>query len=192
MRFIIPTILLILSIALFVVYINPAYQNVKDLRAQVDQYNTALTNSRTLQEQRDALDARYRSLSADSLARLQKLLPDNVDNIRLIIDIQQMAQSYGMSLASIKFDSTQNTALASGDQLAAATPADIAQAAKDYGVFNLTFSTTATYDNFISFIKDVESSLRLCDIQSVDFVAADPGKGTTNYTVKLRTYWLKS
>jgi Tfp pilus assembly protein PilO len=192
MRFLIPTILLILSVASFVVFTNPAYEEVKTLKAQAAQYDTALTNSRKLQEQRDALGVKYRSISPDELARLSKLLPDNADNIRLIIDIQQMAQSYGMTLAAIKFDAGQTTAAASASgPLSSATSTDVAAASRDYGAFDLAFSTTATYENFLKFLKDIESSLRLTDIQSIDFSAGDPAKGTTTFTVKLRTYWLK-
>ncbi len=190
MRFILPIILLALSLGLFFEYTNPAYQSLSAQRALATKYDTALTNARKLTEERDALNQKYRALSEDSLARLSKLLPDNADNIRLIIDIQQMAQSYGMSLNSIKFDSA-NGASATPGQLAAVTTLDATQASKDYGIFNLQFTTTATYANFQSFLKDVESSLRLTDIQSIDFTAADPLKGTTIYTVKLRTYWLK-
>lgn len=191
MRFIIPTILLILSIGSFVGFTNPAFQKVKALKAQAAQYDTALTNARKLQTQRDTLNTKYRSLPPASVARLEKLLPNTADNIRLIIDIQQMAQSYGMSLSTIKFDAGQGTAAASG-ALSSASSAEVAAASQDYGTFDLTFSTTATYANFQSFIKDVESSLRLTDIQSVDFSAGDQQKGTTVFTVKLRTYWLKS
>ena len=193
MRFIIPTILLILSIGLFFEYTNPNYQSLKTQQALAAKYDTALTNARKLNEQRDALNTKYRAINPDALARLSKLLPDNADNIRLIIDIQQMAQSYGMSISSIKFDSASTAAPASGQagQLAAVTTASAAQATKDYGTFNLQFSTTASYANFLSFMKDIESSLRLTDIQSIDFTAADPAKGLTTYTVKLSTYWLK-
>jgi len=192
MRFILPIILLILSIASFLVFTNPAYQTVKTLRAQAAQYDTALTNSKKLQEQRDMLAAKYHSISPDSLTRLSKLLPDNADNIRLVIDIQQMAQSYGMSLASIKFDTVQNGLGTAGNQLAAGTAAQVAQAQADYGMFNLEFSTTATYTNFLSFLKDIESSLRLTDVQSIEFSSADATRSTYVFTVKLKTYWLKS
>ncbi len=197
MRFLIPTILLALSIGSFVMYTNPTWQKVKDLKAQAAQYDTALTNSRKLQEQRDALDSKYRSLPPDQLARLQKLLPDNADNIRLIIDIQQMAQSYGMSVSSIKFNPVQATpgTDANGQKqqptLSAASSTDIQQSTQDYGVFDMTFLTTATYPNFLKFIKDIESSLRLTDIESVEFTVDDASKSTLTYTVKLRTYWLK-
>jgi hypothetical protein len=173
-------------------FTNPAYQRVKVLKAQASQYDEALSNSRKLQEQRDTLGVKYRGISPESLARLSKMLPDTADNIRLVIDIQQMAQSYGMQIASIKFDTTQGVSSVNAAAVSAGTPADVAQAAKDYGVFDFEFVTTATYPNFLSFIKDVESSLRLTDVQSIDFSAPDPVKGTTNYTVKLRTYWLKS
>ena len=194
MRSIIPIILLIISVGLFVAFTNPAYQGpqgVKALKALAGQYDTALTNSRKLQEQRDMLAAKYHSISPEQLGRLSKLLPDNADNIRLIIDIQQMAQSYGMSLAAIKFDSTATAAAAGSGQLAAGTPASVASASTDYGAFNLQFSTTATYTNFLSFLKDIESSLRLTDIQSIDFASGDASKSTYVFTVKLKTYWLK-
>ncbi len=194
MRYIIPTILLILSIGLFVGYTNPAYQQVKDLRAQTAQYDTALTNATKLQEERDALNAKYRSLSPDELSRLSELLPDNADNIRLIIDIQQMAQNYGMTLSTIKFAADQNpTTTTSGGStvLSSVTASDAVASSQDYGTFAFTFSTTTTYEKFTSLIKDIESNLRLTDIESVDFSAGDPAKGTTTFTVKLQTYWLK-
>ncbi len=191
MKFIVPIILLVLSIGLFFEYTNPAYKSLAAERALAGKYDTALTNARKLNEERDALNTKYRSISPDSIARLSKLLPDNADNIRLIIDIQNMAQSYGMSLSSIKFDATAAAGSSNAGQLAAVPTADVAQASKDYGVFNLQFTTTATYQNFQRFLKDIESSLRLTDIQSIDFGGTDVTKGTTVYTVKLSTYWLK-
>ena len=194
MKYIVPTILLILSIGLFVSFTNPAYQQVKALRAQSAQYDTALTNATKLQEERDALNNKYRALSLDELDRLSKLLPDNADNIRLIIDIQQMAQNYGMTLSTIKFDANQGApaaGAAGSTVLSSASASDVVAASQDYGTFDFTFSTTTTYERFTSLLKDIESNLRLTDIESVDFAAGDPVKGTTTFTVKLRTYWLK-
>jgi Tfp pilus assembly protein PilO len=192
MRFILPIILLILSVGLFLEYTNPTYQEMKVAQALAKQYDTALGNARELNKQRDELNNTYRSMSPESLDRLSKLLPDNADNIHLIIDIQRMAESYGMSLSSIKFDAGETTTATGNPQLSAAAAADVSQSAKEYGTFNLQFTTNATYPNFLTFIRDIESSLRLTDIQSVEFSSVDQSKGTTSYTVKLRTYWLKS
>ena len=91
MRFIIPIILLIISVASFVMFSNPSYQRIKALKAESAQYDQALSNSRKLQEERDTLGQKYNAIPPASLDRLNKLLPDTADNIRLIIDIQRIA-----------------------------------------------------------------------------------------------------
>ncbi len=192
MRFIFPTILLILAIASFVMFTNPTYQQVKQMKAQASQYDSALTNSQKLQTERDALSTKYRTIDPNALNRLSSLLPDSADNIRLIIDIQRMAQSYGLSIAAIKFDATEGQKAQTANTLAAVSAADLAQANKEYGTFHLEFSTTATYENFRKFLKDIESSLRLTDVESINFTADNPlNPNVYTYTVKLKTYWLK-
>ena len=207
MRYITPIILLILSIASFLVYTNPTFNEIKGLQTLSDSYNTALNNAQQLQQKRDALTTQYNSFSPDGLARLSQFLPDSADNIHTIIDLQGMAQAYGMAISSTKFtptDSSQDAASATASPLAAAGTTAVAQATQDYGTFDLIFVTSGTYDSFIKFLKDVESSLRLTDIESVTFssdVAAAQSSAGANlnsgqsasytYTIKLRTYWLK-
>lgn len=193
MKFIFPSILIAIALGVFLSFVNPTYQEIKTLKASSAVYDNALTNSQRLQEQRDTLSSKYRTLPIENLEKLSKLLPDNVDNIRLIIDIQQMAQTYGMSISSIKFDSTATVnAPAAGNQMAAANAGDIRDAQKDYGTFNLEFSTTGSYDNFLKFLKDLETSLRITDIQSISFNSDQDTKTGYTYVVKLKTYWLKS
>jgi Tfp pilus assembly protein PilO len=191
MRFIFPIILIILAITSFMMFTNPMYQEVKAMNMQAAQYDSALTNSQKLQTERDALSVKYHTIAPDSLSRLTSLLPDNADNIRLIIDIQRMAQSYGLSISSIKFDATEGQKGTTSSTLAAVSASDLAQASKEYGTFHLEFSTTASYENFRKFLKDIETSLRLTDVESIDFNADTNNTGSYTYTVKLKTYWLK-
>jgi Tfp pilus assembly protein PilO len=212
MKFITPIILIIVSVTSFLMFTNPTYKEVKELKAKATAYNEALATSARLQAERDALTAKYNSLLPEDLKRLTQLLPDTTDNVRLIIDLQRMAQAYGMTISSTKFDakSTKKTVTPpTGSPLQAVGANDVAQATRDYGVFELAFSTTGNYENFMKFLKDVESSLRLTDIQSVEFssdqavqqqasntspVGISVGNSGTAgyiYTVKLRTYWLK-
>src|ERR1035437_7503811 len=109
-RFITPIILIAAAIALFFVYTNPIYSDITAQKVQVASYNDALSNSKTLQSERDKLTAVYNNIDPNNLARLQKLLPDNVDNIRLILEIEQIAAPYGMTLSDIKYDTTNTSA----------------------------------------------------------------------------------
>ena len=74
---------------------------------------------------------------------------------------------------------------------------------KDYGVFDLEFSTSGSYDNFINFTKDLEKNLRIVDISSISFSSeVSSGIGGAGlktisseiykYDFKIKTYWLKN
>ena len=60
----------------------------------------------SFKETRDTLNNKYNTFSKTDLDKLNKILPDNVDNIKLILDIQRIAQTYGMDIQNIKFDAS--------------------------------------------------------------------------------------
>ncbi|MFA6397737.1 MAG: hypothetical protein WDK96_02730 [Candidatus Paceibacterota bacterium] len=196
-RFILPIILIGVSITAFLGFINPNYTTAKSLQAEVDTYNSALTNAKELQKARDSLNEKYTSFSESDLEKLKRLLPDNIDNIRLIIEIRGIANQYGMEIQDPKYDVLKKEAPIQG-QATTETAASIAEKNKGYGSFDLSFSTSGTYNNFINFIKDVEKSLRVVDISSVTF-SSETGGGLIpkssdfyKYDIKVKTYYLKS
>jgi len=137
MRFIMPVVLIGISIAVFFVFTSPLYTGITELRAQAASYDEARANSKSLEEERDKLTGKYNLINPDNLVKIQKLLPDNIDNIRLILEIEQVAAPYGMVLKDVRYNtnSKQDTPAAStaGIQGGGAAPA----ANKDYGVWDL-------------------------------------------------------
>ena len=45
-------------------------------------------------------------MSPVDLIKLQKLLPDSIENIHLILEIEKMASPYGMVLKYVKYNAT--------------------------------------------------------------------------------------
>lgn len=191
MKFIFPIILILASIGIFIGYTNKAYKEVATLRTEQAAYDEALLNSKKLLDVRQELVDKYNALLPEDKDRLMKLMPDNVDNIRLIIDIQKIASQYGMLPKDIHFDKDQGKANSTTIS-AASSPEDINQARKNYGTFDLDFSVTGTYSNFLNFTRDLEKSLRIIDIESVTFAISDVGTSSYKYAFKIRTYWLKN
>ncbi len=190
-KVIFPIIMTIAAIGLFVVYTNPAYKEVSSLRTVQAAYDQALNNSQQLLKVRNDLMVKFNNLSLSDKDRLTKLMPDTVDNIRLIIDTQNIAIGHGMTLKDIKYDARAQSN-ANNTTTAPATPGQLAASQKDYGTFELEFSVTGTYQNFLAFITDIEQSLRLVDIESVTFQAPEAGSANMKYVIRIRTYWLKS
>ncbi len=193
MRYIFPSILILLSIASFILFTSPTYKEIKTLKQEAAAYDAALTNALNLQKVRDTLSEKYRSLTPEQIDRLSKLLPDNVDNIRLIIDIQRIATNYGMLLTSVKFDTLAADPLPVSPDAVQGTPETILEEEKEYGSFNLEFNTAASYQTFLLFLADLEKSLRIIDISSINFTSDTEETGDTyKYGFKIKTYWLKN
>jgi hypothetical protein len=91
MRFITPIILTGIAITFFFVVTNPLYNSISVIKAEGASYNEALDNSKALANVRDQLTAKSNNIDSDNLIKLQKLLPDNVNNIRLILEIEKIA-----------------------------------------------------------------------------------------------------
>lgn len=179
MRFFIPTLLVAIAITLFVVYTDPKYQNSKILAAQAASYDEALTKSSELHKIRDDLLSKRDSFSNDNVTRLEHILPDNVDNIRLIIDINNIALKNGLALTNVSLGDIAKNTTAGGSAAASAGAT---------GSVKVGFSVAAPYTNFLSFLHDLEHSLRLVDVDKIDYQPGATGSGT--YQVEVRTYWL--
>jgi Tfp pilus assembly protein PilO len=183
MSLIVPIILIIASFATFFAYIDPTYMEIKDLTVKKEQYDQALTNSKALQAERDKFREKYNnmpeggSMANPGKAELAKALPDNIDNVRLLIDLDDMAKTYGMRIRNFRADVSDQKQTIGVDQ----TP---------YGTLTLSFSTTAAYNTFLAFIRDLEHSLRIMDVSSIQFSASDTNQ-LYDYSVTLKTYWLK-
>ncbi len=196
MRFLIPSILIILSVISFVVFTDPTYKDIKELKAEASSYNLALDNARSLQETRDELAMKYNSFDPDDIDRVEKLLPDNVDNIRLIIEIEKIAAKYGMILKQVKYDTFDADDESTGS-LKTETKSNALMSNKEYGEFELQFSTEGDYTKFLSFLRDIEQSLRVVDITDVGFSSLSDvtttglSSGSYKYDFTVKTYWLK-
>ncbi len=202
MKTLFPISLILTSIILFFLVINPFYKDVKQLKTDVSVYRGALDNANVLKDTRDSLLEKYRNIKEEDKTRLNNFLPNTVNNIKFILEIERIANLHGMPLKNIKFDDKdlpENQVANTDDSIV--IPSDEMVIEKPFGVFPIEFVTEGDYASFLSFIEDLELNLRLMDIKEISF--AIPDKTTTstpdvsinpniyNYIVKVDTYWLK-
>lgn len=199
MRFLFPLSCIIIALVIFFSFVDPLYGDIKNLKKDVATYNLALSNSTELQKVRDSLVETYKNIKPEDKKRLENFLPNTVNNIRFILEIEQIANMHSMPIKNIKFepaekqgDTKTNT---SGTVIAVNDPLTL----KPYGTFPIEFTTEGKYEIFTQFIRDIERNLRLVDIKSISFnIPAIPEKtlptfdpNLYTYTLKVETYWLK-
>jgi Tfp pilus assembly protein PilO len=177
MRLILSILMLVASIAGFAVFIVPHYNQISTLRAQTADYQTVLTNARQLKEQMNTLGKRYNSFDPTKLAQLDVMLPANPENMKLILALQNVASQYSMVLQNVKIDDPTNSD--------ASPSRPTSQSSSDLGTLTINFSVAGPYNSFTGFVRTIEKSLRMIEVQKIGFSASD------QYTVSVKTYWLK-
>ncbi len=173
-----PVILLLGALAIFFFFIMPQYNALTDKRAQIALLNEALNNSRQVQAVRDTLLTRYNGISNEDIERLKKILPDHVDNVRLIIEIDRLAARNNMILRNVTTrDGAREVSGSFGPD------------SGTYGKIRVGFSLIGNYKSLVNFLKEIEQSLRVVDVGVLSFTR---GQGDLyEYALELDTYWLK-
>lgn len=164
---------------LFANFTNPTFASIDALRAEGARLDVALTKANELRAERTKLSSKFNLFSEEEKDRLEKFLPESVDNVRLLIDIDRIADAHGLQISTVTIQ--QNT-----------VSADVGRGEQGgYGVAVLTFGVTASYEVFLEFLNDLERSLRLIDVTEIAFASSD-NSALMTYSLKIQTYWLSS
>ena len=169
---------------------TPDNPSVNELKAQIAQYDEALAKVAELEIVKQKLLDKRKAFSEEDIQRLETMIPDHVDNIGLILELDKIANKYGMTLENVDVDAmpaSRGGDIATGDSSIGS--------GQHYDSLTLRFSTFGTYDDFGTFLQDLEASLRLVDLESLEFstqeTVSTKGEATYNYNIAIRTYWLK-
>jgi Tfp pilus assembly protein PilO len=181
-------------VGLFFTYISPAYDTLQAFRAQVVQLDTALQNSQDLKQQREEKITQMNELPRADVARLMKILPDTLDPVRVIVDLDGLAYQTGVTLDSFDIPDLVYKPTAAGSQ------AQNASSTNELEQAQFTVLCIGQYDSVKQFLRGMETSLGLLDVTSIaidtklDSRSAQKNTlppGQVAATVVFQAYWLK-
>ncbi len=178
-RFLFPLLIIVLSVVAFFSLGRPLIDEIGVLKTEKADLVAGEESLRQLLARQNELLNLYNQFSDEQIEQIDKFLPDNIDHVRLIIDINGIADRYNLKLSNIGIKSAEASAdegEASGEDLI------------DQDSVILSFSVTATYGLFKQLMDDLAQSLRLLDLTGLSFSATETG--LYNYNVEVRTYWL--
>ena len=94
-------ILIVLAVGTYFTFTRVKIDEIKAIKTVNDEYKNALVNSERLVKDRDAILAVYNQIPVEDQERLEKIIPNNVDNVRLIIDINGVASRHGLAVKTV-------------------------------------------------------------------------------------------
>jgi hypothetical protein len=177
------TLLLISSsVGIYYLIINPLYNGTgiiwqpdkgTDALSKLNvQYDETLSQADSLYKQAEKLQTDYINVPSDSQRELKIMVPDSVDPIRLVSEVNYIANKTGLSLRDVSY--TENL-LGAGN----------------YGSYTVSFSLTTTYTKFKELMHNYETSMRLFSIENVKFDVPLKDESSTDFQVRLSTYYMK-
>ncbi|HMO78917.1 MAG TPA: type 4a pilus biogenesis protein PilO [Candidatus Paceibacterota bacterium] len=196
MKSLTPILLIIISAGLFFTFVDSTYEETKSLNAQIEINKETIELGNRLRDRQVEIENEYKNISSEERERMNKILPDAIDNVRLIVDINNLAKridfsasDFGIKITNINVVGEQNqnqTANQNNRQQSASNTSEI-------GTIQLSFTIEAGYESFKTFLEELERSLRIVDV--VDFTIGSgrvvDTKQVYNYSITINTYWLR-
>jgi len=123
-----------------------------------------------IKAKREELEAKKDSFNESDLQKLERILPDSVDGIEFIVDINKIAKNNNLIIQGVRLGN-ENTKTNS-----------------KYGSLSLSFSIKTSYSQFFSFLADLEKSSRLFEIDNLIIKGNDTD--IYDFQLSLKTFWL--
>lgn len=178
-----PFIFILLAIALIFGYVRPTWEGqIAQAKADIASYDAALTAASNFSDNEAKLEQERDAIPADQLNRLNVFLPDSVDNVQLILDLNALATRSGVTLSNFATPTGANGTDANAQTQTAPNSGPLVDS------LTLSVSATGSYDGFRAFLAGVEQSLRPLDVSQLSVTDSDTGVYT--YQVTFKIYWL--
>lgn len=179
-------LLVIISVVIVFTYIRPSFQEMKSVQDETQEYKEALENATTFNQELQRLLSVANSYSSSELRLLERYLPDRVDVIAVMRDIETIVKNNKMALTGLSSE-------LSGTEAYNPTNVPQGQANSDTKenslyVQQFVVETAGTYDQFKLLLQDFERNAYPLEVVRIGFI---PGEGTLyTFSIVLETYAL--
>lgn len=202
-----PFLALVAAVGIFFAYVNPLWNGkIASAKAGIASDDQALASAAAYVKRENELASQMNAIDPTALARLTTFLPDSVDNVGLILDLNALAARSGLTLSSLDVANASSGAASTPASTPVTTPASVpavapattasgpsfataGQGSDPVGTVDLTIAAKGTYGALQSFLKGIEFSERLLDVRDITITGSDSGLYT--YQMTLRLYWLR-
>ncbi len=185
-RYITPLIIVTVALSVYVLFINQKYKDIQQQLVKVQELEVNLEDAKKAREKLEQIALSYSAFPLDADQKLNVLLPNRIDSVKLIVDVESVANRHGLMLASPSVT----------DGVLAPNSTD------KYVKHNISFKVSSTYPLFREFIADIEKSLALRDFSGVSFISTVTAENQSvsnvrpeftifDYQVELTSYSLR-
>jgi len=172
MKSFLPFLIIGLCIGMYFMYISPWVVEIQESRSTNAEYVSILEKAKEVEAKRNEITTKYSSISQENLALIRKVIPDKFDQVIFANDINALAIKNNLEMKSIKDKMSESV-----DSI------DTSQVEKKYKTTTIAFSVSGQYKDFLSFMKEIESSLQLIDVIDLIISFSSPVQSNPNQRI---------
>jgi len=161
---------------MFLVIIDPKRIVIDNLEKSRDEFELVRAHGENLRETKAELISRFNSIPSEEVDRLRQFLPDTVDNVRLLVDVDAIAKRKQIVISNISIDTEEATAEE--------------EEVGEIGKVSISFTFISEYNVMKEILAELEQSLRVVDVRAIE-VSVAPESSSFATTLTIDTYWLR-
>ncbi len=183
LRTLTPVFAIIIAIVVYFFFSKPIFEEIILIKEDVKKFETAIAKADDVQSELRALIAKKNSYGMIELGRLDALMPDRVDEVKLLADLKEMSRSLNILMGN--FEVSRQTTLV--DDSASGADVSLVNYADMY-YSDISFSIIGTYEKLKQLLMNIERSLTLLDV--INVTLGTSGADLMQFDITVRTYAL--
>jgi Tfp pilus assembly protein PilO len=172
---------IILAGLIYPFFVSPLWQEVTVWQSDKAQVVLAQTKVDEFIKKFDDLEKKKEAFSEEDFEKLALILPESLDVIRTIVDIETIAQENNFILKG-------TVGVEEGNQSGGVDQNGAPLPAAPYNTTEFSINVVGPYSSLKPFIQSLSKSLTLFDVTAIQFSATETG--VYDFQIKVRTYSL--
>ncbi len=201
---VLPIVFVLAALGIFFGYIHPTVTGqIASTQKDITEYDRALNAAKRFDEKQAQLASELKALPPDGIKRLEQFLPNNVNNVQLILDLDALASKSGLKIttfsdaqsvtktpsSSVDAPPPMTGAMVPGMNTGMGGPIGASNTSSSYDSIDITIGATGSYTQLRMFLDNIEASLQPLDL--VELRISDSSTGVYTFTMTFRLYWLR-
>ncbi|MDA8597069.1 hypothetical protein N9L26_01890, partial [Candidatus Pacebacteria bacterium] len=200
-RSLLPFILIITALVIIFTYIKPTYESMTETQAETAKYQVALERANSFNEELQRLLNSANRFSSSELRALERYIPDTIDVIAVMRDVETIVENNDMILAGLAAGEVREA-----ERTAARSQADFEPGLDDEELLgelpgsevpleitspraqDFTLSVTGSYEQLKLLLQDFERNAYPLEVTTLTFTPQEEELYT--YDLTLETYAL--
>ena len=185
-KLIVPLGLILGSLAIIIFFIIPGWQHFLVVQADSKHLQDIDVEIDALTQKRDAITDQIGNISRDNFERLNQALPSGAHGPEFLITVQRMASLRSVRIGRLDLSGTLATKSKISQANLNLVPVELGGSQNVYSQIKAAISMSGQYEAFKDFLHDLESYIRITDVEQLTLEPSDKG-----FDIKLsvKTYY---